>query len=839
MEYQEFLENKIQLAKFYGHDILESDINPMLKPHQKDIVRWAIKGGRRAIFAAFGLGKTFIQLEVLRLLQKKTGGMSLVIAPLGVRQEFRIDGKKLGIKVHYIKKTKDLKNKSTGIFITNYESVRDGKLDINLFNCVSLDEASVLRSYGSKTYQNFLTIFSNIAFRFVCTATPSPNRYKELIHYAGFLGIMDTGQALTRFFQRDSKKANNLTIYPHKEKEFWLWLASWAVFVNKPSNLGYSNEGYDLPKLKTFFHEVVNSNQSVDFEKDGQQKLFRHSAASLQDAAKEKRESLSSRISKMKEILKSNPGDSFILWHDLESERHAIKKVLPEAQEVYGSQDMGIREKRIIDFSFGKTKYLCTKPILSGSGCNFQRFCHKAIYLGIGFKFNDWIQSIHRIHRFLQEHQCEIHIIYTNNEHEILKILMAKWERHERMVEKMTALIEEHGLSNIKMHDALKRSIGIERIEVKGKNFVVANNDAVLECNGMKNNSIDLIHTSVPFGNHYEFTPSYNDFGHNENNDNFFKQMDFLTPELLRILRPGRVAAIHVKDRIQFGNVTGYGMPSVDPFHVICIQHYRQHGFIYFGMITVVTDVVRENNQTYRLGWSEQCKDGTKMGVGSPEYILLFRKLPTDTSKGYADIPVKKEKKDYTRAQWQVDAHAFWRSSGDRFLNSEELKKYPIDQISAIFKKHSLSTIYDYKHHIKIGKELDLIGCLPSTFMTLAPGSHHKDVWHDINRMRTFNSDQKRKNLTNHICPLQFDIVERIINRYSSEGETVFDPFGGLMTVPYIALKSKRKAIASELSSEYFFDGVKYLEAIEHKLSLPTLFDIEEINKNEKTLKNA
>ena len=149
--------------------------------------------------------------------------------------------------------------------------------------------------------------------------------------------------------------------------------------------------------------------------------------------------------------------------------------------------------------------------------------------------------------------------------------------------------------------------------------------------------------------------------------------MDYLTPELYRVLKPGRIYACHTKDRINFGNVTGSGIPTVQPFHAEVINHGIKHGFDYMGMITVITDVVRENNQTYRLGWSEQCKDGTKMGVGSPEYILLFHKPQTDRSKGYADVPVVKSKDEYTRARWQIDAHAFWRSSGMRSATPEEL----------------------------------------------------------------------------------------------------------------------------------------------------------------------
>lgn len=218
----------------------------------------------------------------------------------------------------------------------------------------------------------------------------------------------------------------------------------------------------------------------------------------------------------------------------------------------------------------------------------------------------------------------------------------------------------------------------------------------------MSDNSVDLICTSIPFGNHYEYSANYNDFGHNENDDKFFEQMDYLSPQLLRVLKPGRVFACHIKDRVLFGNATGTGMPTIEPFHADAIKHYMRHGFQYMGMITVVTDVVRENNQTYRLGWTENCKDGTKMGVGCPEYILLFRKLPTDTSKAYADKPVEKDKEKYTRGQWQIDAHAFWRSSGDRLLSKDELKNIDVGKLTKIYRDFSRNNVYNYDEHIKL-----------------------------------------------------------------------------------------------------------------------------------------
>ncbi|NIJ89479.1 DNA modification methylase [Xanthomonas campestris] len=822
--YREFLERKVRVAPSLGFDVSPDDVHPLLKPHQRDSVVWACSGGRRALFQRFGLGKSMQQLEIMRLARAHAGGAVGIVVPLGVRQEFRRDAGKLGLETRFVRTSAEVDPDFDGIHLTNYESVRDGKLDPNLFTAASLDEASVLRSFGSKTYQQFLTLFDEVRYRFVATATPSPNRYKELIHYAGFLGVMDTGQALTRWFKRDSTQANNLTLYPHKEKEFWLWVASWALFLQKPSDLGYSDEGYDLPELTVHYVEVPVDHNTAGAERDGQGKLFRDAAMGLQNAAKEKRDTLGARVAAVQQVVAARPDDHWLIWHDLEAERHALQAAIPAAVSIYGDQELDEREQAVIDFSEGVIPILSAKPVIAGSGCNFQRHCHLSVYAGIGFKFNDFIQSIHRIQRYQQTHPVEVWIVYAESEREVLASLQAKWTRHEEMVEKMSEIIREYGLSKAAMAQVLQRSIGVERIEASGTGWKVANNDCVMETRGMADDSVDLVVTSIPFANHYEYSPSYNDFGHTDDNAHFWAQMDHLSTQLLRILKPGRIAAIHVKDRIQFGAVTGAGVPTVSPFHAEAIFHYRSHGFDYMGLITVVTDVVRENNQTYRLGWSEQCKDGTKMGVGSPEYIVLLHKPQTDRSRGYADEPVRKQKADYTRARWQVDAHAFWRSSGCRQLTADELAQLGPDKLAKLFTEYSLREVYDYETHVRIGEELEARGALPSTFMSLAPGSHDPDVWHDVNRMLTLNGEQTRRGLENHICPLQFDIVDRLIQRFSNAGELVFDPFGGLFTVPYRALKLGRQGRAAELSTAYFMDGVKYLQAAERERSMPDLF---------------
>lgn len=829
MEYIDFLKSKIEIAKDSGFNIEPSKLNKALKPHQRDAVAWALKGGRRALFESFGLGKTIQEIEFCYQTVKYAGGKALIVLPLGVKQEFTRDAVEIldYEKPEYVRTMQEAEAAESRILLTNYERVRDGDIDPAYFTAASLDEASVLRSFGSKTYQTFLDKFKGVPYKLVATATPSPNKYKELIHYAGYLEIMDTGQALTRFFQRDSTKANNLTLYPNMEDEFWLWVSSWALFITKPSDLNpvYSDEGYLLPLLEVRWHELpVSYGESKD--KDGQISLFNNAAAGLKEAAEVKRESIDARVQKMKELVDAYPDDHFLLWHDLEAERHAIKKALPETVDIYGSMDYDIREKRVIDFSEGRTRLFATKKSLSGSGCNFQKYCHREIFLGIDFEFNDFIQAIHRCYRFLQEKPVIIDIIYREDERQIKEVLLEKWKNHDHMVQKMIEIVKKYGLSGAGKQYALQRKMGVETVRIEGKRYTAVNDDCVEETRRMESNSIDLIHTSIPFGNHYEYSANYNDFGHNQSTDRFFEQMDFLTPELLRILNPGRVAAIHVKDRVLFGNSTGTGMPTVEPFHAQCISHYMKHGFQYFGMITVVTDVVRENNQTYRLGWTEQCKDGSKMGVGCPEYILLFRKLPTDRSTAYADEPVVKSKEEYTRAQWQIDAHGYWRSSGDRLISKDELESISVDNLQSVYRQYSRENVYDYQEHIKLAKKLDENGKLPATFMVVAPGSWNDlEVWDDINRMRTLNTSQSRRRQQMHVCPLQLDIVERIIYRYSNEGDVVFDPFGGLMTVPMTAVKMNRKGYGVELNADYFRDGVGYLQAAEDEIEMPTLFD--------------
>jgi DNA modification methylase len=866
-----------------------------LKDHQRHIIRWGVKGGRRAYFLDFGLGKSTVQVETGSIILAKAAAagdrdrwyppLGLIVGPLGCRSDMVADAAQLGVALCFVRTMgevwDEVNRRADGgdlapiMFLTNFETVRDGKIDLAAFTFASIDEAAALRDYGSETYQTFLPMFEAVPYRFVATALPDPNRDKELIHYAGFLGIMDTGQALTRFFQRNSEKAGELTLHPAHADDFWLWVSSWAVFLQKPSDLGFDDSGYVKPKLHLRWHKVDAGDLSAaEIEPNGQGRLMRDAALGVVDAAREKRRTLPARVARLAEIVTAAPEDHFLLWHDLEDERLAICEALPGTAAVFGSQKLEINEEIADAFARGEIARLAAKPSMLGSGRNFQYHCHRAIFAGVGFKFHDWLQAVHRIWRFLQRHEVEIDLIFAETETEVRRVLEAKWERYQEKMDRMAEIIRRYGLQHEVALQALKRSIGCERrvgqsgtllegrshtpkwmtcpdcegesprwpmnpgcqacenqggwegLSSKVPLWTMINNDCVDEVRRMADDSVDLIVTSIPFGNHYEYSASYNDFGHTDDFEHFFRQMDYLTPELLRILKPGRVACVHVKDRIQFASVTGLTRPTVEPFHADTIAHFRRHGWGYMGLRFIATDVVRENNQTYRLTYKELRKDGTKMGCGSPEYLLLFFKLPTDRSNGYADVPVSKDADEYSLARWQIDADALWRSSGDRPLTAAELALMPPDALARAFPAWSVQDVYDHEAHVAVGESLAAREALPKTFSVLKPGTCRPDVWTDVARMLTLNGEQSRRGLENHICPLQFDIVDRAIRLYSNPGELVLDPFAGLGTVPMRAVKLGRRGAGIELNGDYWRDAVRYCREAERERATPSLFDL-------------
>jgi DNA modification methylase len=393
------------------------------------------------------------------------------------------------------------------------------------------------------------------------------------------------------------------------------------------------------------------------------------------------------------------------------------------------------------------------------------------------------------------------------------------------MREAMRVIIQKYGLDHSKYIDEKRRTFKVDRKTWEGKSYTLANNDCVLELDNLQDNSVDLVLSSFPFGNHYEYSDKYNDFGHNESNADFIMQCGYLLPKLFKKLKPGRLAVIHLKNRIHYGSVTGLGFSILHRFtHLVC-DAFEQHGFYTIGNHYIPTDVVAENNQTYRLGYGEMKKDSTKMGAGIPEEIWIFRKPPTSNSNAYADEPVKHDE-SYTLSHWQVDADAFWKSSGNRYLSPYEMKAWGLDKIQAWWKRFNRATVYDYDQHVALLQDLDHNDKLSRLFTTLPLQSNTDFIQDNINRMHGLNMEQSRRKQQNHICPMPFDEVDRMIELYSNPGELVLDPFGGLGTTGVRALKKGRKAYIIELNEPYAKCAATYLKETEYKNEIPTLFDV-------------
>lgn len=881
--YLKLLESKIKVAEKHGFPIDVNELHISTKPHQAQIIPWTLERGAALVAPDCGMGKSHIAIECLRMIHKRHGGKHLIVTELGATDTFCNpdptlgESARLGVTIEYVTGDVEAFASEAYIVITNYERVRRGGFNFSLYTSVWLDEGNYIKNMASETTNVLQRELRAVKFKFIATATPNPNRTLELVNYAHVLGICDRGQILTRFFQRNSTLAGDLTLHPQHAEDFWMWVYSWMVAIELPSDLGLKNEGYALPKLHIDWNCEVNLEKAIEVkpEKDGQGNLYVEARGDSPERAKIRRESISVRVNKAVNIIKAHPGKNFIIWHLLEDERYALEKALNEDNEieasiasVYGTQNWTEREQIITAFMKGEINILITKPELCGVGLNFQRHCHMNIFLSVDYDWDAFYQAVKRTHRFGQEFEVWAFVIWVSEQYPIITSLKEKQRLQDDQRSKLRSIVHKFGLTHSKFIEERRRTFHLQTKEVKGQNFTSVNGDSVLVYMDRESNSVDLINTSFPFGNHYEYTDLYNDFGHNEDLEAFCQQLDFLIPELLRVLKPGRIAAIHLKNRIHYGSVTGLGFSIFHRFtHAIC-DRMEKHGFQTMGFHYIPTDVVLENNQTYRLGYSEMQKDSSKMGSGIPEEIWVFRKPPSSNANAYADVRVthnnaccshcghtdtiaefdrpktflKQCKKcktfmhpeelivpdgqyHYKLSNWQIDADSHWHTSGDRLPTPEELRQWGHDRLQAWWKTFNGHVIYDYEAHVKLLDDLEAAGSLSREYTTIPMRSTTDYIWNDVNRMHGLNAEQAKRRQQNHICPQPFDEPTRIIELYSNPNELVDDPFGGLGTTAVVALKKRRKAFICELNPNYHKWNVKYCKETEALLNIPTLFD--------------
>jgi superfamily II DNA or RNA helicase len=445
MTYEEFLETKQYTAKTSGFEC--EDINPLLFDFQAAIDRWAIKTGNAGIFADCGLGKTAMQLDYADKVCAHTGGDVLILAPLAVSQQTTEEGKKFGIKVN-ICRTQD--NVRRGINITNYEMLDHFRPEH--FKGVVLDESSILKSFMGKTKRQIISAFQNTPYKLSCTATPAPNDHMELLNHAEFLGVMRSCEALSIWFINDTMSCGKYRLKNHAVKSFWEWVSTWAVCMSKPSDIGFSDAGFELPELRT--HEILVEIDELDHNYENG--FFRKIEKNATAFHKEKRITCGLRARHCADIAYSTD-EQYLIWCDTNYEADALKKCIPDAVEVRGDHSIDEKEKAALRFKDGSTRLLISKPSIFGYGLNFQN-CHKSIFCGLDYSYEKYYQAKRRVWRFGQKYPVDIYTVLGTTEKQILDTIHAKEALQEAMNQNMYNSIKDiQGAAIMGTHFKLNR----------------------------------------------------------------------------------------------------------------------------------------------------------------------------------------------------------------------------------------------------------------------------------------------------------------------------------------------------------------------------------------------
>lgn len=430
-DYQSFLLSKQFTAPRTGFDILPSDLPAAMSAWQRIIARWSIRRGRAGIFLDTGLGKTFQQLVAGDAVCKQTGGNFLILCPLAVSRQTVLEAAKFGITTPVnIASCQDFSQ--PGITVTNYEKLH--KFNPDSFIGVALDEGSILKSIDGKTRNSLIEGFQSVPFRFVYTATPSPNDLTEIGSYAEFLGIMSRAEMLAMFFTHDGRDTSKWRLRRHAEKDFFKWMSSWAVMLRKPSDLGFNDPGYDLPPIKFHEHIVTDNHIPKGY-------LFQMEAKTLGEQRESRRNTITERVGVCSDLVNNDPSH-WIVWCNLNDESKSAKNAITGAVEITGSMRDHEKELALIQFSEQKSRVIVTKPDIAGFGLNWQH-CHNMAFLGLSHSYEQFYQAVRRSYRFGQKKPVNVHLIISDRDGEVLNSIKRKQMESDRLTEGMVAEMAE------------------------------------------------------------------------------------------------------------------------------------------------------------------------------------------------------------------------------------------------------------------------------------------------------------------------------------------------------------------------------------------------------------
>ncbi len=419
-------------------------LNSSLSDLQSHCVDFSLRTGCSALFLDTGLGKTFSALEWGRVIVEHTNKPVLMLAPLAVAGQHQREADRWGVDAKAIREPEQV----TGprVYITNYD--RLAKFADCDFSGVVLDESSILKSFTGATTRALMARFKATPYRLSATATPAPNDHMELGQQSQFLGVMESTDMLARWFFADQANMGKYRIKKPGVTDFWRWMASWARCVTRPSDLGFSDVGYDLPELKVFQH-VVRADTSVDAgeDRDGQARLFRIPDTSATSIHREKRLTADMRADQVASVVADEPGEAWIIWCETDYEADALAARIPDAIEVRGSMSPEEKEAKLEAFSTGAARILITKPSIAGHGLNWQH-CARMAFVGLSFSYEQYYQAVRRCHRFGQTRPVQVHVVGSDTENAIWSIISRKADDHEGMKAAMKKAMAEAVVHN-------------------------------------------------------------------------------------------------------------------------------------------------------------------------------------------------------------------------------------------------------------------------------------------------------------------------------------------------------------------------------------------------------
>jgi superfamily II DNA or RNA helicase len=632
MDYSDFLTMKERRHVATGLTEIPP-LHPALFDWQKEIVAWALRKGRACMFEDCGLGKTFQQLEWGR----HVPGDVILFTPLAVSYQTEKEAQRFGIDA---KVSRD-GTRAAKITITNYEQMH--RFDLSKYQGIILDESSILKSHDGKTRNTILEAAQEIPFRLACTATPAPNDHIELGNHAEFVGAMTRPEMLATFFVHDGGDTAKWRLKGHAVKTFWEWVATWAIMLRMPSDLGYADEGFTLPEMKIIEHKIQSG-----IKLEGE--LFVRPASTLNDQRKARRSTIEVRTEKAKEIASSKKGP-WLVWCELNDEGDAVTAAIEGSTQIAGCDNDEDKASRMGAFSDGSIDVLVTKPKIAGFGMNWQH-CHQMIFVGLSHSWEQFYQATRRCWRFGQKKAVEVHIIATDIESAILDNIKRKQEAADAMAKEMVENMKTVMNEEVR---GIKRTVTTyERDTKTGDGWTMHLGDCIDVVQTMETDSIDYSVFSPPFASLYTYSASDRDMGNCSSHGSFFSHFGFLIPELLRVTKPGRLLSFHcmnlplVKERD--------GVIGLTDFRGKLIQAFCDAGWIYHSEVVIWKDPVTAMQRTKALGllYKQLKKDSCMSRQGIPDYLVTMRKPGINPDR------VTKTEDGFRVGEWQEYASPVW-----------------------------------------------------------------------------------------------------------------------------------------------------------------------------------